>query len=178
MKPPASVLTWLSLMRAHAAVLDAVSARIEPALGIPLAWLEVLHLLSLAPDGQMRMQDLARSTLHSRSGLTRLADRMEEAGLLERVACATDRRGYHARMTPAGMEMLERGRPLFGEATERHVTAHLTDDEQRALRRALDALTEANPSERVACGLPGAEPAPPGTDKSVDGAASVGADMR
>lgn len=169
--PTEGVQTWLALMQAQAAVLDAVQDEVEPEIGMPLAWLEVLHRLDGAPDEQLRMQDLARSVLLTRSGLTRLADRLERDGLIQRCAVPADRRGAFARLTDAGRIALDRGRPIFRAAVERHIAAHLTPAQQRTLRTALDTLTAANPSDRVPCHVLE-------TDKSVDDAATVAGVMR
>ena len=70
--------------------------------------------LAEAPGGRMRMSELADSVLLSRSGLTRLVDRLERAGLLERVQCEDDARGFFAEITPAG-------RRLFAAARRTHL---------------------------------------------------------
>jgi len=143
-RPPEALFTWLALMRAHAALVDAIEQDVSATTRIPLAWSEVLQRLSSAPEGQLRMQDLSRSVLLSRSGLTRLADKMEEAGLIERAACPTDRRGTYARITSTGRDVFERGRPAFFRALSEHLASHLSAAEQHQLRSALDKLTEAN----------------------------------
>ena len=82
---------WMALMQAHAAVVAGLEDKLVKDRGLPLSWHEVLVHLAAAPDGKLRMQDLARSVLLSKSGVTRLVDRMEESGLVERTACASDR---------------------------------------------------------------------------------------
>ena len=72
---------------------------------------EVLLVLEDAPEGKLRMSELADSMLLSRSGITRLVDRLEADGLLERTSCPTDRRGLHAVLTAKGRARLREARP-------------------------------------------------------------------
>jgi DNA-binding MarR family transcriptional regulator len=92
-------------------VLDAELTRRH---GLPLTSYEVLLFLADSPDGRMRMSELADSVLLSRSGLTRLVDRLERDGLLEREQCEEDARGYFAAIT-------DRGRAVFNEARRTHL---------------------------------------------------------
>jgi DNA-binding MarR family transcriptional regulator len=82
--------------------------------GLPLSSYEVLLFLADAPGGRLRMSELADGVLLSRSGLTRLVDRMEREGLLRRERCEDDARGYHAVIT-------EQGRTLFQAARRTHL---------------------------------------------------------
>src|SRR5439155_23259488 len=109
---------WTSLMHGQALLADAVSDRLEAEAGIPLAWYEVLAVLAGAPDGALRMQDLGASIWLSKSGLTRLCDRIEEAGYLSRRSCPTDRRGTFAAITEAGRAKVTDARPIFARASE------------------------------------------------------------
>jgi DNA-binding MarR family transcriptional regulator len=82
--------------------------------GLPLTSYEVLLFLADSPEGRMRMSELADSVLLSRSGLTRLVDRLARDGLLERVRCEEDARGWFAAITPEG-------RAVFDEARHTHL---------------------------------------------------------
>src|SRR5215210_446338 len=84
---------WAGLLRAHSALTRALDADLEAAHGLPLTSFEVLMHLSDAEGERMRMSDLADRVLLSRSGLTRLVDRLESQGLLERATCPSDARG-------------------------------------------------------------------------------------
>jgi len=101
---------WRGMLRAHAAMAKALDAQLEAAHGLQLSSYEVLMYLSDAEDERMRMCDLASSILLSRSGLTRLVDRLGREGLIERVACSDDARGQFAKLTPAGREKLQAAR--------------------------------------------------------------------
>jgi DNA-binding MarR family transcriptional regulator len=114
--PPAGLLTapelraWRGMLRAHAALAKALDAQLEAAHGLQLSSYEVLMYLADAEDQRMRMCDLASTILLSRSGLTRLVDRLQREGLLERVACSDDARGAFAKLTPLGRERLAAAR--------------------------------------------------------------------
>jgi DNA-binding MarR family transcriptional regulator len=101
---------WRGMLRAHAALAKALDAQLEAAHGLQLSSYEVLMYLADAEDERMRMCDLASSILLSRSGLTRLVDRLQRDGLLERVACHDDARGAFAKLTPLGRERLAAAR--------------------------------------------------------------------
>ena len=102
----AGLTAWIALVEAHAAAVESVEADLVREAGLPLSWHEVLVRLSRTEEQSMRMQELAKAVLLSKSGLTRLADRMEAAGLIERTACDSDRRGTWAVITPKGRETL------------------------------------------------------------------------
>src|SRR5438045_3780930 len=102
---------WRLFLEAHAALVEVLAAELERERGLPLTWYDVLVQLAEAPDGRLRMQDLARSVLISKSGLTRLVDRMERAGMVERQPCPSDLRGTFAVLTDAGRAALRGAAP-------------------------------------------------------------------
>src|SRR5262249_4845550 len=130
---PAELAAWRGLLRAHASVLKALDAEMEAAHGLPLTSYEVLIALSDAPDHRMRMCDLADPVLLSRSGISRLVDRLERDGLLCRKACTNDARGAFACVTPAGLELLEQARPTHVAGIRRRFLAQFSEDELRLL---------------------------------------------
>ena len=90
------------MLRAHAALTKALDGDLEAEHGLPLSSYEVLLHLAAADGQRMRMSDLADTVVLSRSGLTRLVDRMERDGLLGRASCPSDARGSFATLTDAG----------------------------------------------------------------------------
>jgi DNA-binding MarR family transcriptional regulator len=110
---------WRGFLRAHAALEKELDSELVAAHGLPLSSYEVLRLLADAPEGRMRMCELAESVVLSRSGITRLADRLESEGLIERVTCETDRRGLHAAITAAGRRRLAAARVTHLEGVRR-----------------------------------------------------------
>ncbi len=103
---------------------------------------EVLLRLARSPQHRLRMADLAAQVLMSASGLTRVADRLEAAGLLERSSCSEDRRGTWAAATPAGMARLRAMLPGHLEVIERWYTGVLSPDELDLLIRLLRKIRD------------------------------------
>ncbi len=101
---------WRGLLRAHACLAKRLDAELERSHGLPMTSYEVLHHLEEASAGRMRMCDLAEQAQLSRSGLTRLVDRLERDGLLERCSCTHDARGAYACLTATGRERLQEAR--------------------------------------------------------------------
>ena len=120
---------WRSFLRAHATVVRALESELMAEHDLPLASYDVLVQLSEAPDRRLRMTELADRVLLSRSGLTRLADRLEREGLLRREACPSDARGTLAVLTEAGFERLQAAWPTHLRGVQEHVTGRLSPDE-------------------------------------------------
>lgn len=124
---------WRGLLRVHACVLKAVDAELEATHRLPLTSYEVLVQLSSTPDHRMRMCDLADSVSLSRSGMSRLVDRLERDGLIARAACTADARGAFAVLTDAGRELLEAARPTYRAGIRRRFLGRCSEDELRQL---------------------------------------------
>jgi DNA-binding MarR family transcriptional regulator len=131
---------WRGLLRVHAAMVRALDAELEAVHGLPLSHYEVLMSLGEAPDGRMRMCDLADRVLLSRSGLTRLADRLERDGLICRAKCSADARGSFACLTEAGHDILARARQTHLEGVRRHFLEHLGQQELECLSAAWERV--------------------------------------
>jgi DNA-binding MarR family transcriptional regulator len=140
---PERLAAWRLLLEAHAAVVDHLGRELEAECDLPLTWYDVLLQLSSAPEGRLRMRDLARAVLLSRSGLTRLVDRMETAGMVCREAHPSDGRGADAVLTPAGRAALRRAAPVHLRGIERHFLRHLSDGDTAALHHALGRVVAA-----------------------------------
>src|SRR5918997_1738539 len=117
---------WRALLRAHAFLVKRLDAELEAAHGLPLTSYEVLLHLSKSDGCKMRMCDVAESVLLSRSGLTRLVDRLERDGYVERVSCADDARGAYARLTDAGRAKLREARGTHLEGVREHFLSHFS----------------------------------------------------
>jgi DNA-binding MarR family transcriptional regulator len=124
---------WRGMLRVHTALVRALDAELEQAHGLPLTHYDVLIYLRMAPDRRLRMAELADSVLLSRSGVTRLVDRLEREGLLERDSCTSDGRGCFAVLTDKGEELLSRARPTHLAGVRERFLRHFSDDELRAL---------------------------------------------
>lgn len=120
---------WRGLLRAYASLARLVHSELEQEHGLPMTSYEVLHFLEEAEDGRMRMSDLADQVQLSRSGLTRLVDRLEREGLLFRCSCAHDARGAYACLTDAGRERLSAARGTHLAVVRRHFLSRFSRSE-------------------------------------------------
>lgn len=144
--PPAQLGAWRALLESHARLTELLESELRTEHDLPLTWYDVLLQLNEAPDRRLRMQELADRVLLSKSGLTRLIDRMEQAGLVARLACPSDRRGTFAELSAAGRARLRETAPTHLQGVKEHVADLLDDDEaatlERLLRRLVDAADE------------------------------------
>jgi DNA-binding MarR family transcriptional regulator len=131
---------WRGMLRVHATLTKALDADLEAAHGLPLSSYEVLLHLEDAEGRRMRMSDLAATVILSRSGLTRLVDRLERDGLIERQSCPSDARGSFASLTPAGLRRLEAARATHLAGVRSQFLDHLTEDQLDALGAAWQRL--------------------------------------
>jgi len=142
---PERLRAWRLYFESALALIDVLDAEIERDAGIPLRWYDVLVKLEETPDG-LRMNELAERILYSKSGFTRVVDRMEEAGLVHRVRPENDRRSILVVLTDEGREKIERARRHHRQGIEQHFSRHLTDADIKALTRALERIsTHARP---------------------------------
>ena len=128
---------WRLFFECAYVLIDILDAELQERAGISLRWYDVLVHLEEAPDGRLRMNDLARQILSSKSGLTRVVDRMEHAGLVRRERPVSDRRVVEVVATPKGLDVLHAARPLHRDGLQRHFARHLDDQDVKALARAL-----------------------------------------
>jgi DNA-binding MarR family transcriptional regulator len=137
---------WAVLLTAHATLVEKIEAALARAKLPPLAWYDVLWELEKAEGGRLRMHELARRVVLSRSNLSRLTDRLEDARLVAREDTPHDRRGYHCVITPAGLAMRKKMWPVYRAEIERLFSRHITVEDARtvgdALGRAVRAARE------------------------------------
>jgi MarR family transcriptional regulator, 2-MHQ and catechol-resistance regulon repressor len=117
------------LLEAHNEVLNALARPAHSSVDLPVPWLGVLIRLARSPGQRLRMSELARDMTMSTSGLTRLIDRIEAAGLVQRQACPEDRRGLLAVLTEAGWGVLAEATPCHLADLERYVGQALDEEE-------------------------------------------------
>src|SRR5205823_10159862 len=120
-------------LRAHASLWREFEASLAGRHGLSLNAYDVLVLLDEAPAGTMRMSELAAAVLMTSGGFTRLADRLERAGLIGRERCATDARGFDVSLTDRGRSVLGDARVTHRADVRRHFLERLTPEEQEAL---------------------------------------------
>ncbi|MGH3145452.1 MAG: MarR family winged helix-turn-helix transcriptional regulator, partial [Rubrobacter sp.] len=124
---------WRAFITAHAVAIEGIERGLADAGLPPLGWYDVLLELSVAPGRRLRMHELASAVVLSRSGLTRLVDRLEVAGLLRREPTPEDRRGSFAVLTQEGARMRRRMWPVYARGIAEHFGGHLGDDEVEVL---------------------------------------------
>ena len=135
---------WRAFINAHASVIDRIEEDLAETGQLPLTSYDVLIALAEAPDQRLRMNDLARRVVVlSRSGVTRLADRLEAEGLLRRERTQEDRRGAYAVLTKKGREALRRAWPIYAGGIVDHFGRFITDEEASILTSVLERIDAA-----------------------------------
>jgi DNA-binding MarR family transcriptional regulator len=142
---PERLHCWRLYVESALALVDVLDTELEQAVGIPLRWYDVLVHLEESPQG-IPMTELAERILYSKSGFTRVIDRMEQEGLVLRVRPDHDRRTILIILTDKGTDTLERARRHHRDGIQRHFAQHLTNADIKALTRALEKIsTHARP---------------------------------
>ena len=131
---------WSTFLRAHARVVRELERELQAEQDLALTNYDVLVQLAAATDRRLRMSELSDRLLLSRSGATRLVDRLVADGLVERVICETDRRGQWAALTDAGLARLRRAAPTHLRGVATHFLDRLSSDDLAALERMLDGV--------------------------------------
>ena len=139
-----SVAAWVNLGQAAHVVQAVLDQRLEATAGISGSEFELLWRLSLTPGERLQMTEIAGLLLASKSGITRLVDRLVEAGLVERETPRDNRRVTYAQLTVAGTAVVTRANATFREALEDAFSRHLSETDVHALRRVLRKLLVAN----------------------------------
>jgi DNA-binding MarR family transcriptional regulator len=134
---------WRAFLNAHAAVINRIEKEMFEAGCLPLGSYDVLVALSETPQRRLRMHELADRVVLSRSGLTRLVDRLEKEGLLSRDRSATDRRGAYAVLTEKGLDEVRRSWPVYAQGILQHFANLLKDQEVTTLTGALERVSDA-----------------------------------
>ena len=132
--------TWAAFLRAHARVVRELERELQAEQRMALTDYDVLVQLAAADDRRLRMSDLADRLLLSRSGVTRLVDRLVAEGLVERVSCDTDRRGLWAALTDAGLARLRSAAPTHLRGISEHFLDRLSPEELGSMQGILAHL--------------------------------------
>jgi len=139
-----SVAAWRALLLAQSAVLRAIDADLHQAGHISLHWYDVLLELNAAPDRRLRIQELASRVVLTRTRVSRLVDRLADAGLVSREPDPDDGRACFAVITRVGREALRAAAPAYLAGIERHFARHLTCDQARTITEGLDQVVAAH----------------------------------
>ena len=134
---------WRAFLKAHATIINLIERDLAEAKRPPLSTYDVLIELYEASEHRLRMHELAERVVLSRSGLTRLVDRLEAEGLLIRDRCGTDRRGAYAVITEKGIEALQQTWPIYARGIAEYFAQWLTLEEAKLLELALSRILQA-----------------------------------
>lgn len=137
---PEATAAWVRLVRIQSRLLGAVEHDLKKAGFPPLSWYDVLLELSRAPMGALRPVELEKQVLLPQYGLSRLIERLVEAGLVRRGICEVDKRGLFVEITDAGRELQKKMWNAYSAAIERHIGSKLSDAEAAKLAALLDRL--------------------------------------
>lgn len=137
----AELIVWRTMLRAHALISRRIQADLLACHDLAIGSYDVLMHLGEAPGGRLRMNDLADRVLLSRSGLTRLVDRLERDGLVVRQSCASDARGLFAALTSAGRARLAEAAPTYQQGVRDYVLSRLDESDLHTFLHILDKLT-------------------------------------
>ena len=135
---------WRAFLYAHAAVMRELEAQLVAERGMTLAEYDALVQLAGAPARDLRMSDLASRVLLSRSGVTRLVDRLERQGLVRREHCGSDARGAFAALTTAGVHRLREAMPVHLRGIDQVFGDVIGEEEALAVERAMAAVAAAS----------------------------------
>ena len=135
---------WRSFLLGNARLFERLDADLRK-FGVDLAEYEILVAVSEAPDGRIRMSELADKVHQSRSRLTHTVTRMEKAELVERTTFPTDRRGVWAELTEAGLDLLKTAAPDHVAAVRRNFIEAVSPEDYAAIGRVFDAVLAIEP---------------------------------
>jgi DNA-binding MarR family transcriptional regulator len=128
------------LLETNARLSKDLGSALEVTCELPLAWFEVLMQLREAPDGRLKMNQMAEAIFHSSGGTTRLVDRLEEAAFVTREHCPKDRRAIYVAITEAGNTKLDEALGVHLNYLDNHLVARLSDKERHSLTALLTKL--------------------------------------
>ena len=144
---------WRALVRTHTRVSRALDRALSEQAGLSLRAYQVLVRLTRAPEGALRMAELANSVLLSASGMTRLVDQLATRGLVTRRKDPEDARGYFAVLSDQGRAQCDRAAAIYREGVQEYFAGRFADGQLHNLTNSLEAfLDESNPSPT---GVPG-----------------------
>jgi DNA-binding MarR family transcriptional regulator len=135
---------WVAFLQAYAVITRRLEAELQAERGLSLADYDALVQLAVADDRRLRMSELAERVVLSRSGVSRLVDRLEAGGLVARRACPTDARGSWAELTAAGLDRLRDAAPVHLRGVDAHFLSPIGSTDREGLVRALEAVVRSS----------------------------------
>jgi DNA-binding MarR family transcriptional regulator len=134
------LLAWVAFLQAHAVVTRRLEAELQAERGLSLAAYDALVQLAISEGRRLRMSELADRVVLSRSGVSRLVDRLEADGFVARRACPTDARGAWAELTSAGLDELRLAAPVHLQGVDTHFLSPIAGEDREGLVRALETV--------------------------------------
>lgn len=139
----AGTRAWGALLQVHAALVPVLDRELQAAVGLPLAWYDVLLELNSAPDRRLQMSELGARVVLSRTRVSRVVDELARADLVTRLPHPTDGRSTFAEITAAGRRRLRAAAPVYLRGIEEHFARHLTAREVTTIATGLWRVHEA-----------------------------------
>ncbi len=131
---------WVAFLQAYSVVTRRLEAELHAERSLSLAEYDALVQLAIADHRRLRMSELADRVVLSRSGVSRLVDRLEAGGLVGRRACPTDARGSWAELTATGLDRLRQAAPVHLRGVDTHFLSPIAEEDREGLVRALEAV--------------------------------------
>ncbi|TVY04167.1 MarR family winged helix-turn-helix transcriptional regulator [Cohnella terricola] len=131
---------WRAFVNAHAAVIERIEKDLSDQRKIPLTTYDVLVALYQSPDKKLRMTELAKHVVLTRSGLTRVVERLEREGFVKRERTEEDRRGAFAVLTREGKKAFLATWPTYADGIKNYFLSVLDEDERAAIERGLSKI--------------------------------------
>jgi DNA-binding MarR family transcriptional regulator len=144
--PESQLGAWRAVLNSHASLVAHVERALSRADLPPLGWYDLLWAIRRSPGKRIRMAELADNLTLTRGGVTKLTDRLEGAGLLQRTPAEDDRRGLFAEITPAGEALLRKMWPVYAGALNETFGSAVSDREAKVIAAALQRATASIPS--------------------------------
>lgn len=132
---------WRAFLQAHGRLFRRLDEELRAEHGISLPEYDALLQIALAPDRRLRMSRLASRVLLSKSGVTRLVDRLVADGLVERTQCSSDARGAEATLTPDGLARLRTAAPTHLRGVDSYFVSAIDPSDLAVLERVMDAIS-------------------------------------
>jgi DNA-binding MarR family transcriptional regulator len=148
----ARLAPWRAFLSAHALVTRRLDEELRAEHDLSLAEYETLLAIAWSPDRRIRMRHLADSILLSKSGVTRLIDRLVADGLVERSACLVDARGAEAVLTDEGLRRLRAASRTHLRGIDAHFLGMLDAGELGVIEQTMRSVADAAEREHDACG--------------------------
>jgi DNA-binding MarR family transcriptional regulator len=139
---PKHLKIWRLFITSHAKLINQIDSQMQSEGQIPLHWYDVLIELYEAPQSRLRMSELAEKVLLSRSGLTRLVDRLEKVGYLRRELDPNDRRSFFAVLNDEGIVAMRGAWSIYAQGIQHYFTDYLSEEEAVVLERVFWAILE------------------------------------